>query len=178
MISRRALLVGMTAPVVLPALAAIDHIDPRDFGSGVWTGGDDTAALQAAINQGKATGITVQLPGGVGNFTPPLDLTSNNLPNGKTLCIAGAGNAWGGTMLRALSGGAVGLDCVGSQGLGLSRFTLGAAPGVELVTGILLAASTTRPLDMVLLDQLYVSAPFTWGAFYGFAWHSSILQHC
>ena len=170
----------VATPTILPwkALAMIDHIDPRDFGVNIWTGGDDTAAIQAAINAGKATGTTVMLPGGTGNFTPPLDLTNYNLPNGKTLRIEGAGNAWGGTMLRALSGGAVGLDCVGAQGIGLSRFTLGAAPDVELIAGILLAASTTRPLDMVVLDQLYVSAPFTWGAIYGFAWHSSVVQHC
>lgn len=157
---------------------AIDHIDPRDFGANVWTGGDDTAALQAAIDAAKAVGGVVMLPVGVGNFSETLDLTDNNLPQGKTVAMMGPGNAWGTTMLRATENLVIGLDCTGAQGIGLRNFTLGAVQGKSMGSGIWVSAASDRPVDMVILENLYVSAVFGFGALHAFAWGSSTIRDC
>jgi uncharacterized secreted repeat protein (TIGR03808 family) len=134
LVNRRHALAGLALLVALPAARAQSGLDAAQLGVTSDSGADQSAALQAALDQAAASGQALHLPaGGIGvrSLDFPGNLVVQGVPGRTelTLLEGGAGFAIrgrDGLVLRDI-GFAGGLDIAASQNIALERCRFRAA---------------------------------------------------
>lgn len=148
----------------------------KDFGAGA--GGDDTAAVQAAIDASVRDGIPLYAQGGAIYYINKLDLTE--LGWFKFL-----GDGWQTTRFMPLPGNSYNaasghlFDCTGSANLQFSGFQVGAFNQSETpATCFHLSQTAANLANAFHFEGLYITGKYVTSPFYSYGVPSSTMVNC